>query len=92
MRTVAGREDEYRYLRGWLAASDRLDRLIEATEPDREVVAVPTLAPVSMVAESASRPHGLRAGFAIRLARVALALNREAAASAIPRQGTETSR
>lgn len=89
---MPGKEDEYRYLRSWLAASDRLDRLIEATEPEREGVVLPASAPVSTVAEAASLPRGLRAGFAVRLARLALALNREAAAGAVLRQETESSR
>lgn len=33
LRVVPGKEREFRYLRGWLAVSDRLDRLIAATEP-----------------------------------------------------------
>ncbi len=86
------RQQEYRYLRSWLAASDRLDRLIEATEPRRECVAVPASAPVSTVAESASCPRGVRAGCAARLARLALALHQEAAAGAVLRRETEASR
>ncbi len=89
---MPGKEDEYRYLRSWLAASDRLDRLIEATEPDREGVVAPVSAPLSTAAEAASLPRGLRAGFAARLARLALALNREAAAGAVLRQEAESPR
>jgi hypothetical protein len=83
---ASGKEDDYRYLRSWLAASDWLDRLIEATEPHRDGVAAPASAPVSTVAQSASRPRGFRAGCAARLARLALALNREAAAGAVLRR------
>ena len=89
---ATGKQQEYRYLRSWLAASDCLDRLVEATEPDRDCVPAPAPAPVSTVAESASCPRGLRAGCAARLARLALALNREAAAGAVPRREAETSR
>lgn len=89
---ASGKEQEYRYLRSWLAASDRLDRLIEATEPDREGLAAPSSAPVSTVGEAASCPRGLRAGCAARLARLALALNREAAAGAVLRREAESPR
>jgi hypothetical protein len=33
---VPGKEEEFRYAQGWLAASDRLDRLIAATDPPGE--------------------------------------------------------
>ena len=89
---ATGKEQECRYLRSWLAASDRLDRLIEATEPDRDCVAAPAFALVSTVAESASYPRGLRADFDARLARLALALNQEAAAGAVLRREAESPR
>jgi hypothetical protein len=41
-----GREEEFRYLQGWLAFSDRLDRMIEATEPASEPEQAPAPAPV----------------------------------------------
>jgi hypothetical protein len=88
-----GKVEEFLRFSGWLAASDRLDRLIEATEPQRQrvVAAAPAPAPVATVARSASLPRGVRAGCAARLARLALALHREAAAGAVLRQETEIS-
>ncbi len=55
---VPGKEEEFRYLRGWLAASDRLDRLIAATEPPGgpEPVSVP-----APVLSTAARPGTTRA-------------------------------
>jgi hypothetical protein len=35
LRIEPGKEDEFRYLEGWLASSDWLDRLLEATTPGR---------------------------------------------------------
>jgi hypothetical protein len=32
-KIAPGREEEFRYLQGWLAASERLDHLVEVTEP-----------------------------------------------------------
>jgi hypothetical protein len=32
LEITPGKEEEFRYLRGWLAGSDWLDRLIEASE------------------------------------------------------------
>lgn len=89
-----GKVEEFLRLSGWLAASDRLDRLIEASEPERQrvVAPAPAPAPVSTVARSASRPRGVRAGCAARLARLALALHRDAAAGAVLRQEAETPR
>jgi hypothetical protein len=55
LNVAPGKDHEYRHLCGWLAASDRLDRLIEATEPHR--VQAPAPAPVAAVAESPSRPR-----------------------------------
>ena len=34
VRIEPGREEDFRYLRGWLASSEWLDRLIAATEPE----------------------------------------------------------
>ncbi len=82
---MPGKEAEFRYFQRWFAASDHLDRLIEATEPHRDCVPAPVSAPVAAVAESPFPARGLRAGVAARLARLALALNREAAAGAIQR-------
>lgn len=78
-----GKVEKFVRLSGWLAASDRLDRLIEASEPERQRVVAPAPAPVATVARSASRPRGVRAGCAARLARLALALHRDAAAGAV---------
>jgi hypothetical protein len=36
------KEEEFRYLQSWLAFSDRLDRLIEATGPSGRPEQVPT--------------------------------------------------
>ena len=33
-RIEPGKEEDFRYLRGWLASSEWLDRLIAATEPE----------------------------------------------------------
>jgi hypothetical protein len=33
-RVEPGKEEDFRYLRGWLASSEWLDRLIAATEPE----------------------------------------------------------
>jgi len=41
VRIKPGKEEDFRYLRGWLASSEWLDRLIAATEP--EAAATPTL-------------------------------------------------
>jgi hypothetical protein len=51
------KEKEFRCLQSWLAASDRLDQLIEATEPSGERGQVPTPAPVvTTVAQRAAAP------------------------------------
>ncbi len=102
-----GKEEEFRYLECALALSDRLDRLIEATEPTGQpepvpvLTAVPNLASaerqreadvVVRVAKAAGRPRGFRAGFASRLARIALTLHREAATNAGLQPRTESPR
>ncbi len=77
-----GKEEEFRYLQRSLALSDRLDRLIETTEPlgEPEQASPPTFAPI---AGAADRPRGFRAAFASRLARLAFALHREATETAL---------
>lgn len=58
-----GREEEFRYLQGWLAFSDRLDRLIEATEwahpPEQAQAPVPVLSAAAQFA--AAQPAAVRA-------------------------------
>ena len=88
-----GKEEEYRYLQRWLAASADLDRLIEATEPQER--SRPALVPVpadSAAAVGAARPRGLRAAFASHLARLAIALHPDAATGAVLRPNTERTR
>ncbi len=101
-----GKEEEFRYLERALALSDWLDRLIEATEPICPpeplpvLTAAPNLVSVSsrqrevgavVRAAKAIRPRGLRAGFASRLTRLALALHREAATETALQPRTECS-
>ncbi len=86
------REEQLRRLRRWLAVSDRLDRLIEAAEPPPEPALPPASASVIPAAAVARAPSGLRAGFAARLARLALILHREAATDAGLQPRTESPR
>ena len=89
-----GKEEEFRYLERSLALSDWLDRLIEATERPEES-AKPASTPASVFSAAAGvteRPRGLRAGFASRLTRLALALHREAATDAALQPRTESPR
>jgi hypothetical protein len=51
-----GKEEEFRHLQGWLASSDWLDRLIEATEAAGESVDVHVPAPLP---HGATRPTAL---------------------------------
>ena len=80
-----GREEDLRRLRRWLAFSERLDRLIEASVPLERTV------PPNTVLASAPARHarGLRAQLAAALARTALAVHREAAASTVARPPLE---
>jgi hypothetical protein len=39
LKITPGKEEEFRYLQGWLAGSEWLDRLVEATEPREPVPA-----------------------------------------------------
>ena len=80
-----GREEELRRLRRWLAFSERLDRLIDASEPPARTV------PATTVLASAPARHapGPRAQLAAALARTALAVYREAAASTVGRSPLE---
>ncbi len=102
-----GKEEEFRYLERALALSDWLDRLIEATEPTGQpepmpvLTTAPNLVPagrqreadvVVRVPKAAGRPRGFRAGFASRLARIALTLHREAATDAGLQPRTESPR
>ena len=78
-------EEELRRLRRWLAFSERLDRLIEASEPLARTV------PPTAVLAAAPAPHarGLRPQLAAALTRMALAVHREAAASTVARSPLE---
>jgi len=82
-------DDELRRLRRWLAFSERLDRLIEASEAPAAAAPpahVRASAPVLQARGARARPFDrLRAGVAAGLARIALALHREAAAGAVRR-------
>ena len=40
-----GKEEDFRYMRGWLASSEWLDRLIAATEPEAAAGADPASSP-----------------------------------------------
>jgi hypothetical protein len=42
VRVEPGKEGDFRYIRGWLASSEWLDRLIAATEPRTVAGAAPT--------------------------------------------------
>ena len=91
-----GREEALRRLRRWLAFSERLDRLIEASEPPaRTVPSTMVLAPAparhaprlraQLAAARAGSRSGLRVGVATALARLALAVHRDAAVGTVPR-------
>ena len=45
VRIEPGKEEDFRYLRGWLASSEWLDRLIAATEPRGIADTAPTGSP-----------------------------------------------
>jgi len=77
------REEELRRLFRWLAFSERLDRLIEVAEIRPATTAPAPAAASALAAAPRRRPVGLRAGLAIRLARVARAVDPEAAAGAV---------
>ena len=80
-----GREEELHRLRRWLAFSERLDSLIDASEP-----AARTDHPNTVLASAPARhARGLRAQLAAALARTALAVHREAAASTVARPPLE---
>jgi hypothetical protein len=80
-----GREEELRRLRRWLALSERLDRLIDAFGPPAR-----TVPPTTVLASAPARhARGLRAQIAAALARTALAVHREAAASTVGRSPLE---
>ena len=81
------REEELRRLRRWLAFSERLDQLIGAAErPPATIVSRrwDRLQPVSSSSPVAPEPRrGVRARVAIRLTRLARAVDPEAAGAAI---------
>jgi hypothetical protein len=60
LRIAPGKEKEFRCLQSWLAASDRLDRLIEATERAGEPEHALAPAPVAIAAaqRDAASPEG----------------------------------
>jgi hypothetical protein len=80
-----GREEELHRLRRSLAFSERLDRLIDASEPPARTVPANTV----LASAPARHPPGLRAQLAAALARTALAVHREAAASTVARSPLE---
>ena len=80
-----GREEETRRLQRWLAFSERLDRLIDASEPPAATVPATTVLASAPVLEA----RGARARVAVGLALVAVALHREAAASTVARSPLE---
>jgi hypothetical protein len=45
MRVEPGKEEDFRYMRGWLASTEWLDRLIAATEPEAAAGANPSWSP-----------------------------------------------
>jgi len=45
VRIEPGKEEDFRYMRGWLASSEWLDRLIAATEPEAAAGANPSWPP-----------------------------------------------
>ena len=45
VRIEPGKEEDFRYMRGWLASSEWLDRLIAATEPEAAAGANPSWLP-----------------------------------------------
>ena len=45
VRIEPGKEEDFRYMRGWLAGSEWLDRLIAATEPEAAAGANPSWPP-----------------------------------------------
>jgi hypothetical protein len=49
-RIEPGKEEDFRYLRGWLASSEWLDRLIAATEPEAAARTAPPCSPKLVVA------------------------------------------
>ena len=53
VRIEPGKEEDFRYMRGWLASSEWLDRLIAATDPE---AAVDTEPPYSPALHLAVRP------------------------------------
>ena len=77
MPDVPCREEELRRLRRWLAFSERLDQLIEASETRPAFRPAPLPAPAP--ARHARRPASVRATLAVRLAH---AVHAEAAATA----------
>lgn len=59
LRIAPGKEQEFRRLQGWLAVSNRLDRLIEATEPSGSAEEAPVPATIFATSEqSAAAPTG----------------------------------
>ena len=80
-----GREEELRRLRRWLDLSERLDRLIDASEPLARTVPATTVLASAPPLEA----RGARARVAAGLARVAVALHRESAASTVARSPLE---
>ena len=59
-RIEPGKEEDFRYLRGWLASSEWLDRLIAATEPEAAARTEGPCSPKLVVAGRAAPTAGRR--------------------------------
>ena len=60
VRIEPGKEEDFRYLRGWLASSEWLDRLIAATEPEAAARTAPPCSPGLQFAGRAVSTAGRR--------------------------------
>ena len=58
VRIEAGKEEDFRYMRGWLASSEWLDRLIAATKPEAAAGAEPPYSPAPRLAVRAFPKRG----------------------------------
>ena len=59
-RIEPGKEEDFRYLRGWLASSEWLDRLIAATEPEAAARTEDSYSPKLVIAGHAAPAAGRR--------------------------------
>ena len=58
VRIEPGKEEDLRYMRGWLASSEWLDRLIAATDPEAAVDTEPPYSPAPRLAVRAFPKRG----------------------------------